>query len=644
MEQQQNQLYCSLAVGSTLRWALAQCAVIRLNEERWAPEQFAIMGHKLTTARDLTEDLPEGCEDWKLIGSEELTWPKHVDFSYDPVGRYINFRFGFYNFEVAVDGNAHLIGELYKICKSDFQYIRPDSIRILPHTEKLLYEISETEDCSEFSTNDFFGFRNVPYSALVFGFLVIVTQIASVFCIMQFNWTEKCYETRSPDMVIIRVFIAFYLGGQIVSAMSRLLTKTLTIVVLFWDHTQPPRSTAIQLLNIVAVEKAVSASEQLHSHQEMQEKTTRTETKGQVPADERALLLGTNRDRVLYNSAAEVEAGNHVQRRPTSSVKLEMAQSQTGHEILHDRELQPPPHDRWQLTSKPQSVIWAYRSKMPESFRRSVRQSRHSSPQGHHDVQYADRTDMEEAKENRERRPQPPSPPLQQPPLTEATRLQEILALEIEDLQRIGLLEELVNKLQLGWEERSVWVYTFWSPWISMFSLHLFGKRIFPLAVLESLLILGMIMTTAQITKQQEDVLQSVYNFAGLLLVMELDNLAMKIMPFRPKELLFKNEDAVEHIVEKAFPRLFRRLDYMLAAYCFLFVLLYLFLPWAYYIYFLTCVVSFLALTAVFYSGLSAAMRCVLSVPVLTAIGGAIYLLRTPAVKEWLMDSCIWIN
>jgi hypothetical protein len=49
-----------------------------------------------------------------------------------------------------------------------------------------------------------------------------------------------------------------------------------------------------------------------------------------------------------------------------------------------------------------------------------------------------------------------------------------------------------------------------------------------------------MLMATAIITKQQSDILSSVFNFAGLLLILDLDELAAKITPFTVKTAKFK--------------------------------------------------------------------------------------------------------
>jgi hypothetical protein len=145
-----------------------------------------------------------------------------------------------------------------------------------------------------------------------------------------------------------------------------------------------------------------------------------------------------------------------------------------------------------------------------------------------------------------------------------------------------GFTEEISEGLRQVWRERAVWVLAVWWPLIAVFSTRLVGPRIYLCVVGETILVLAMTVATAMITKQQKDVLQSVYNFAGLLLVLELDNLSMKVLQFRPKVLVWKKKLHFERQTD-AISKLYLRTDFMVSKILFVAVLLYVLSPWHYF-------------------------------------------------------------
>ena len=70
--------------------------------------------------------------------------------------------------------------------------------------------------------------------------------------------------------------------------------------------------------------------------------------------------------------------------------------------------------------------------------------------------------------------------------------------------------------------------------------------------VAEITVIALMLIASAIITKQQSDIPSSVFNFVGLLLILDLDELAVKTTSFTSKTLYFKNRpQKIDKHVEK---------------------------------------------------------------------------------------------
>jgi hypothetical protein len=436
---------------------------------------------KMETLKDLVFDkrvdpaqidnLPD---DWKRL--RDLDWPKDVQISYNPnpetVGGYVNFCYVFYNFEVATKGNSNLIEKLYALSKKDFHFISPDAVRIPPNTATLDevigdskegdYEIREA-DCSELATNDFFGFRRVPYLTLLYAGIVMLSQIGVLIAIIVFNKRHGlCYDSRNVSMVVVRVFIAYFLSVQIVRAMSQLLSHCVTAA----------------LMNVCNVPSA--------DDDDFGQDLDLTDQPMNGPA-----VASSSCD--TLDGKDDEESGGF---------------GRTTSEIIRIRRRR-----------KTQTLVW-------DAAKAHVKEKVHN-----------------------------------------------------------GFKDEIIDGLQQVWRERVVWVLTFWWPLVSLYSTHLLGPRIYFCVMGETILVLAMTAATAMITKQQKDVLQSVYNFAGLLLVLELDNLSMKVLQFRPKVLVWKKKLHLDRQATAAISKLYLRTDFMISKLLFVVVLLYLLSPWHYFLW-----------------------------------------------------------
>jgi hypothetical protein len=171
---------------------------------------------------DPEKNEPKGNLDWSSL----RLYQDQIEADDDDV---VSFRFEYYVINFRKRGNAHLIPQILRFLGEGVNKLDYDIINIGENADGLDYDL-EQEKLD--SSNDVLSYYNMPVHLIIVSVIVFFFQIAVLAMVIWTNYNaDNVVKARSPDLILVRIFISYYLSLQLADSMSMMLLNTIHEII-----------------------------------------------------------------------------------------------------------------------------------------------------------------------------------------------------------------------------------------------------------------------------------------------------------------------------------------------------------------------------------------------------------------------------